>query len=77
MTVTVAELRKFLEQFPDDTTVEVLKGISGRNYSEDSFGRVDMSLEESYRNEWNFCGTSFEYDVSMDGNRRTLFLGED
>lgn len=72
---TVAELRKFLEQFPDDTVVEVLAGRRG-GYDCD-YSKVDMSLEESFRNDWDVHGTSFEYNVSYDGAHRTLFLGED
>jgi hypothetical protein len=83
---TVAELIAFLGQFPPDTQVEVLAGSTGRNYSPDSFGRVDMSLEEGYRSPegaWrqNVSGTSFEFGGAYEHNGihhgATLFLGEE
>ncbi len=80
---TVAELKKFLEQFPDDTTVEVLCGAADRYGNGDSFGRVDMSLafdgENSYRGATCTRGTSWEFNSFKVGKNilTTLFLGQD
>ena len=83
MAVTVAQLRKFLEQFPDDTVVEVLAGRRG-SYESDFF-RVDLDLTEKFRNDWNVSGDMFEYyacapvtNPEYTGSTAgTLFLGED
>lgn len=74
---TVAQLIEFLKQFPEDTKVEVLAGQTSRNYSGDTFGRVDMSLAETVRTDWYFSGTSFEYSVAYGQTDPTLFLGEE
>ena len=68
---TVAQLKKFLEQFPDDTVVEVLAGRRG-SYDNDFF-RVDLDLTEKYRGENSeyVGGDMFEYAMN------TLFLGEE
>lgn len=77
MATTVAQLIEFLKQFPEDTMVEVLAGQTSRNYSGDTFRRVDMSLAVECQNDWYFKGTSFEYSVNYNKSDKTLFLGED
>lgn len=58
------EFKKFLEQFPDDATVEVIVNERGRNW------------EGDYAYVRDFIGDEFgDYDYTEYKNERTLCLG--
>lgn len=75
---TVAELRKFLEQFPDDTNVEVVRGFTGRNYDGDEFVVTDFDPTEDVDvREYATEARNWTYTPSWSNRPGNLLLGAD
>lgn len=73
---TAKDLIEFLTQFPDDTTVEVVKGSRSVGWSGDYYSVVDLVIPDKNANE-SFFEDLVEYQVKWSDRPGTLLLGGD
>lgn len=76
---TIAELKAFLSEFPDDANVEVVSGSMGKNWEGDSYRQIDLVLPDMTKIDRYTTGAFFEdlveYEPTFNGRPGILLLG--